>query len=132
MEPYFTFTQLMDQLLIMEGEGGGGGEGRMVRKGGGFNYCVQRHPHWSSHAVLPLARTFLCKNLPGNVKEFCFQPRNKDITLFLINPKIITIPKQIRVRKCRKSKSYSWGLEILKNFRGMTSTLLLRFFIINL
>jgi hypothetical protein len=32
-----------------------------VRKGGGFNYCVQRHPHWSFHAVLPLARKFLCK-----------------------------------------------------------------------
>jgi hypothetical protein len=104
-------------------------EGRWVRKGGGFNYCVQRHPHWSSHAVLPLARTFLCKkkyNLPGNGKEFCFQQGNKDITLFLMNPTIIAIPKQIRVRKCRKSKSYSWGMENLKNFRGMTSSLMLK------
>ena len=45
-----------------------------------------------------------------------FQQGNKDITLFLINPKIIAIPKQIRVRKCRKSKSYSWRMENLKNF----------------
>jgi hypothetical protein len=74
-----------------------------VRKGGCFNYCVQRDPHWSFHAVLPLARTFLCKKkLPGNGKEFCCQQGNKDITLFLINPRIIAIPKQIRVRKCKK------------------------------
>jgi hypothetical protein len=67
--------------------------------------------------VLPLARKFLCKkkqNLPGNGKEFCFQQGNTDITLSLMNPKIIAIPKQIRVRKCRQSKSYSWGKEILK------------------
>ena len=31
-----------------------------------------------------------------------YQQGNKDIALFLINPKIIAIPKQIRVRKCQK------------------------------
>jgi hypothetical protein len=31
-----------------------------------------------------------------------YQQGNKDIALFLINPKIIAIPKQIRVRKCKK------------------------------
>ena len=94
---------MRDQSLILEG----GGRWPVGEKRGRLQ--LLRHPHRSFHAVLPLARKFLCKKkkyLPGNGKEFCFQQGNKDITLFLINPKIIAIPKQIRVRKCQKSKSY--------------------------
>jgi hypothetical protein len=61
----------------------------------------------------PCKRKFwpLQGNLQENGKEFCCQEGNKkDITLFLINPKITAISKQIRFRKCRKSCPGEWKI----------------------
>jgi hypothetical protein len=85
---------MRDQSLIMEGGAVGekSGEGRLQ--------LLQRHPTQCFH-FLAIKKKY---NLPGNGKKCCCQEGNKkDITLFLINPKIAAISKQIRVRKCRKS-----------------------------